>query len=765
MSAPQKSIITEGHRKEKAEAYRFLERLDEDTRFTFQTFDDRDNNNRQLVRVLHGSLEDNFQKLERLNERGAGIFVTVNRTDLTGRKAENIIETRAVFADLDGAPLAPVLDFELKPHIVVQSSPERWHAYWLCRGIPLEKFNKTQKNIAHRFGADPSIVDLPRVMRVPGFHHLKKEPFLVQIKQLDDSEPYEVSEIRHCFGNTGDHSNSTTDPARAFAPMPRLGLAPAGNMQNIADALGFIDPQVYGDWIAVGHALKTGGEQYLETFQKWSKTRPDGSIPHNFISENDVQRVWESFRPNRTSLAKVFRKAADAGWTGSSPFTLQTNSHTEIARGVLAETALWGPEPVYADGELWRYQDTHWQKVEGFEQRKWIQDLDGISYGQKGVLHANKSLIDGVLTELHAMCAVPDFFDNSPIGINCDSGFIRLRRSHKPELMPHSADLRQRFCVSAEWHPGASVLPSCLTERFFSGIWSGRGTAIEGRRLLEEILGVTLAGLSTELKSPKAFVLHGSSAANGKSQFIQLLQGILPSSAHSAISPSDMGKEQFLADLVGKTANLANELSSVKVISSDKMKAVISGDIVSAKRVYQPVFQFAPRALHVFTANVLPSFQGGLDEGIRRRFVVVPFTESIPESKRVPEIAKRILEHEKEAILSLAVVGAARILVSGVYSISKAMEQATEEWFHDADNLMGWIDEGGIENLLRRGKYASFDDAYKSYREVVEARGPGEWLSRYSVFKRIVREYVKNDPQLDIVRHSEGYRIVEKMLV
>ena len=131
----------------------------------------------------------------------------------------------------------------------------------------------------------------------------------------------------------------------------------------------------------------------------------------------------------------------------------------------------------------------------------------------------------------------------------------------------------------------------------------------------------------------------------------------------------------------------------------------------------------------------------------------------------MPEIAKRILEDEKEAILSLAVVGAARILTNGVYSISKAMEQATEEWFQDADNLMGWIDEGGIENLFKHSKYVSFDDAYKCYRQVVEARGPGEWLTRYSVFKRIVRGYVKNNPQLDIVRRSEGYRMVEKMLV
>jgi P4 family phage/plasmid primase-like protien len=560
-------------------------------------------------------------------------------------------------------------------------------------------------------------------------------------------------------------SKTALSPTPTVTPMAGLELAPPNDMKNITDALGFVDPQDYNDWVAVGHALKTGGEQYLEIFQKWSKRRPDGSIPCNFVSGGDVKKRWNTFKPERTSLAEVFRKAAGAGWTGASPFTLPSNSHTVIARTILAEMGLREPKPVYADGELWRYNSTHWLKVEGFQQRQWVQDLDGNKVGVRGVLHANKSLIDGVLNELHAMCSAPEFFRNLPSGINCESGFICIGQRQKPKLMPHSPDLRQRFCIPAEWQPGACVTPSPLTEQFFSGIWNDRNASAAGRRVLEEILGVALAGLSTELKSPKAFVLHGSSGANGKSQFIKLLQGILPSNAHSAISPSDMGKEQFLVELVGKTANLANELSSVRVISSDKMKAVISGDIVSAKRVYQAVFQFAPKAIHVFTANILPSFQGGVDEGIKRRFVVVPFTETIPESKRVPEIAKRILERENKAILSLAVVGAARMLDNGIYSISPEMEQATEEWFQDADNLMGWIDEGGINKLLKHNKRLSYDEAYRSYREVVESRGPREWISRYSVFKRIVREYVKKDPELDIVRHSEGYRIVERKLV
>jgi hypothetical protein len=33
----------------------------------------------------------------------------VNRGDLRGRKAENVVAVRAVFLDLDGSPLDPVL--------------------------------------------------------------------------------------------------------------------------------------------------------------------------------------------------------------------------------------------------------------------------------------------------------------------------------------------------------------------------------------------------------------------------------------------------------------------------------------------------------------------------------------------------------------------------------------------------------------------------------------------------------------------------------
>src|SRR5262249_20840995 len=97
---------------------------------------------------------------------------------------------RALFVDLDGAPLEPVLADVKKVHIVVNTSPGRWHAYWLVTGVALDQFSAKQKALIAAFNSDPAIHDLPHVMRLPGFVHRKGEPHLVRIVSVNDAPPY-----------------------------------------------------------------------------------------------------------------------------------------------------------------------------------------------------------------------------------------------------------------------------------------------------------------------------------------------------------------------------------------------------------------------------------------------------------------------------------------------------------------------------------------------------------------------------------------------
>jgi len=159
-------------------ARRFLKVLAGDDEVTFQTFDDHEPKDPKLARVLHGTLDQHAKELIRLNNAGAGIHVMVNKGDLKGRKTENVTGVRAVFIDLDGASVEPVRNAPIRPNIVVQSSPGRYHCYWRVLDCSLEEFEPIQKALAEKFGGDTSVCDLPRVLRLPGFYHRKAEPVM-----------------------------------------------------------------------------------------------------------------------------------------------------------------------------------------------------------------------------------------------------------------------------------------------------------------------------------------------------------------------------------------------------------------------------------------------------------------------------------------------------------------------------------------------------------------------------------------------------------
>jgi len=190
-----------------AMARRFLLALDEEAEaFTFQTFDDEkdgDHQDRSLARVLHGPLDEVADRLTRINRGGGGVFVTINETDLKGRTADNIRRVRALFVDLDGAPLPE--SWSLAPHLVIESSPGRWHAYWITDGCPLEKFSVVQEALAAKYRGDASVKDLPRVMRLPGFWHMKRKhpakatPFQTRIIEEDQGLPYAFDEFCEAF--------------------------------------------------------------------------------------------------------------------------------------------------------------------------------------------------------------------------------------------------------------------------------------------------------------------------------------------------------------------------------------------------------------------------------------------------------------------------------------------------------------------------------------------------------------------------------------
>jgi len=170
------------------------------TSFTFQIFDDDKNKKlkpKLAAKVIIGSFDAKWPELTAFNAKGYGIYVTVNETDGTGRKKENIMRARAVWQELDlpkdgsvpideadayRAQFDSLLSLFDGPSIEVETSPGNRHNHFLCDNLSLGEFDGCQRRMVESHGSDKNAADRCRVLRIPGFYnHKYKEPFLVRL--------------------------------------------------------------------------------------------------------------------------------------------------------------------------------------------------------------------------------------------------------------------------------------------------------------------------------------------------------------------------------------------------------------------------------------------------------------------------------------------------------------------------------------------------------------------------------------------------------
>ena len=275
--------------------------------FTFQTFDDnKSRKNPSLTRIMHGSLNQHFNELCHLNAEGAGIFVNVNQTDLMGRSNANIIDVRAIFqeADRHGVPIPT-----LEPHIVVETSPGKFHRYWTTHGgeIALAQFKAVMTTMVVKYGSDPNARDLARVLRLPGFYHQKDpaNPFLVSIVEASHAQPYKWKEITDSISPTNDEAFTQAKPASVGVTKDYL---------RVVSAITVLDPDCdYLAWISVGMALHSGFEASAEGLAVWDDWSAKGSSYRN----GETTYKWSSFGKGtgkHINLGTLFQLAAEKGW-------------------------------------------------------------------------------------------------------------------------------------------------------------------------------------------------------------------------------------------------------------------------------------------------------------------------------------------------------------------------------------------------------------------------------------------------------------------
>ncbi len=282
----------------------FLSLLDpKATSFTFQSFDDdKERNNPGLIDVLHGSLEGQFNRLRALNRQGAGVFVTVNETDGTARRAENIISVRAIWQDDDEGYDA---GFPLQPSMIVSTSPGRFQRLWIADGLSMEDFKGLMRTMVGDYCSDKRAADVARVLRLPGFYHNKAEPYLVRIVEASGKR-YTREELLEAF----------PPPKEPPAPPPVFSSSSSAHVSpedayRIRNALKLIDPNPYDKWLRVGmilHGAYLGDGEGLCLWMNWAK----GSLKFDQQAHQYKWRTFGKTEGRKLGLGTLFQLADDA---------------------------------------------------------------------------------------------------------------------------------------------------------------------------------------------------------------------------------------------------------------------------------------------------------------------------------------------------------------------------------------------------------------------------------------------------------------------
>jgi putative DNA primase/helicase len=162
--------------------------------------------------------------------------------------------------------------------------------------------------------------------------------------------------------------------------------------------------------------------------------------------------------------------------------------------------------------------------------------------------------------------------------------------------------------------------------------------------------------------------------------------------AHPETFVVTMGDRQptDLAMLRGARLVTVNEIEEGRRWAEAKIKSMTGGDTISARFMHQNFLQYQPQFKLMVAGNHKPSLRS-VDEAVKRRMNLIPFTVTIPTDKRDPQLTEK-LRAERPGILHWMLEGCAAWQREGL-NPPKVVRAATEAYLSDEDAYRNWIDD------------------------------------------------------------------------
>lgn len=327
-----------------------------------------------------------------------------------------------------------------------------------------------------------------------------------------------------------------------------------------------------------------------------------------------------------------------------------------------------------------------------------------------GFLKTNRMLINTVaIARIEKSITLGiDEWDADPWLLNTPTGVVDLRTGSV-------RDARPKDYMTMIAGAGPSNMSTPLWTEFIKQITDGDKSLAE---YMQRVLGYCLTGHTGE----HAMFFGFGTGANGKSVMLNTI-GKLMGDYHKStametfILSSDYRHPTELAGLRGARIVTASETQKGRKWDEVKVKRLTGGDPITARFMRQDFFEFYPQFKLFIVGNNKPSLNT-VDEAMRRRFNLIPFTVTIPEHKRDPNLSDK-LKTEWPGIMSWMLEGCLEFQKSGLIKPS-AVKEATETYMSMEDGFTAWWGEC-ID--IDPNAFCRVSDAYDSWKKWTSKSG------------------------------------------
>lgn len=332
-------------------------------------------------------------------------------------------------------------------------------------------------------------------------------------------------------------------------------------------------------------------------------------------------------------------------------------------------------------------------------------------------------VFENLIHDLLKKCNLP-YGDHSRI-----EGIIKVCRRvvHTKVLVPDNAIMVFKNCVfdtatktqhpfSRKWIQVSSV-PYDYNPDDYPVMWSTFLDQVLPDRTMQMVLQEFLGSIfidRTKTKIETMLILKGP-GSNGKSVVFETVMGVLgrENVKNYGLGQLISGSERLhnVVQINGKRLNYCSEIQALEIgRDSDALKALISGEPVEARTLYQEGFTVYNIPLLMANANIMPYLKDW-SHGMRRRICIIPFEQVIPPSRQRKGLAHDLAE-EYPAIFNWILQGRDRFINNG-YKLTECaeLEAVLDEYQSESNTVIRYM-------LFRdfRSEFSNVTDAEPIWR-------------------------------------------------